>query len=41
MIYSESDRNNYDRVVKTPAFYLEGFGSDVNIRYPDGTRQSR
>ena len=36
MIYSESDRNNYDRkpnrVVNTLAFYLEGFGSDVNIR---------
>ena len=44
MNYSESDRINYDRkpnqVVNTPAFYLEGFGSDVNIWYPYGIHQS-
>jgi hypothetical protein len=44
MIYSESERNNYDRkpnrVVNAPTFYLEGFGSDVNIWYPDKIHQS-
>ena len=36
VIYSESHRNNYDRKpnrdLKIPAFYLQGFASDVNIR---------